>query len=359
VFPAGTRDVPEPFARWRDELGKMHPGFLRLIVYWPALQPEEGRPADLSALNGGCLRDLPPCAPYAGLHDQIKALAARQKEGGWEAFVMITGSPEWAAQDPAPCERPGTAPSHRPPAERALGAYKRLIADILKAAEDEGAELRYWAPWNEPNHPYSISPQRIRCEHGAPTVAVEPYVRLARAMREALDEAPGEQVYTLAELAGLDRDKPTTTTIREFIGGLPRDLVCGTPVWTQHGYVGGREVLDGTRESLAAKHCEHEHAIWITETGVGAPRSGTERSEDPRQQRRACVRLHRQLREWYDDPRVTAAFQYTLREDDIFPTGLVSTALDRAYPPLAEWQQWGLEARETPEAPPPAEPACG
>jgi hypothetical protein len=118
-------------------------------------------------------------------------------------------------------------------------------------------------------------------------------------------------------------------------------------------------VLDGTIASLVAKRCEHEHAIWITETGVGAPRSGTERSDDPRQQRRACVALHRQLTEWYEDPRVTAAFQYTLREDDIFPTGLVSTALDTAFAPLREWQQWGLEKRKTPEAPAPAAPACG
>jgi hypothetical protein len=359
MFAPGAREVPEPFARWRDELGKMHPAFVRLIAYWPALQPEEGQPANLSARNEGCLRTIPPCAGFDGLRDQIKALASRQKEGGWEGFVMIAGSPEWAAQDPAQCERPGTGPSNRPPSKAALPAYKRLIADILAIAKEEGADLRYWAPWNEPNHPFSISPQRIRCEHGARPVSVAPYVRLARAMKEALDEAPGEQVYTLAELAGLDRDKPTTTTIREFIGRLPRDLVCGTPVWTQHGYVGGREVLDGTIESLAAKHCEHEHAIWITETGVGAPRSGTERSDDPRQQRRACVQLHEQLAEWYADPRVTAAFQYTLREDDIFPTGLVSTGLDRAYPPLREWQQWGLKQRPRPEAPAPAAPACG
>jgi hypothetical protein len=117
-------------------------------------------------------------------------------------------------------------------------------------------------------------------------------------------------------------------------------------------------VLPSAIKALAAKHCEHEHAIWITETGVGAPRSGTERSDDPRQQRRACVVLHRQLAEWYADPRVTAAFQYTLREDDIFPTGLVSTALDRAFPALAEWQQWGLDKRPRPESPAPAEPSC-
>ena len=69
--------------------------------------------------------------------------------------------------------------------------------------------------------------------------------------------------------------------------------------------------------------------------------------------------MHRLLKRWYDDPRVTAAFQYTLREDDVFPTGLVTTDLTRAYPALQEWQPWGLRARQRPEDPPPAKPRCG
>jgi hypothetical protein len=53
---------------------------------------------------------------------------------------------------------------------------------------------------------------------------------------------------------------------------------------------------------------------------------------------------------------VTAAFQYTLREDDRFPTGLVSTDLRQAFPVLGLWQAWG--ARRTPAAPPPRD-GCG
>ena len=41
----------------------------------------------------------------------------------------------------------------------------------------------------------------------------------------------------------------------------------------------------------------------------------------------------------------------------MFPTGLVTTDLTRAYPALKEWQQWGLRARERPEDPPPAKAA--
>ena len=64
--------------------------------------------------------------------------------------------------------------------------------------------------------------------------------------------------------------------------------------------------------------------------------------------------LHKRLVKWYDDPRVTAAFQYTFREDDVFRTGLVTTALDRAFPVLRERQAWGGTARPKPTDPPPS-----
>ena len=37
---------------------------------------------------------------------------------------------------------------------------------------------------------------------------------------------------------------------------------------------------------------------------------------------------------------MTAAFQYTFREDDLFPTGLVTTDLSGAFPALGEWIAW-------------------
>ena len=52
---------------------------------------------------------------------------------------------------------------------------------------------------------------------------------------------------------------------------------------------------------------------------------------------------------------MTVAAQYTMREDDRFPTGLVTTDLARERPALREWQAWG--ARETPAAPP-ADSTC-
>ena len=39
-----------------------------------------------------------PCAGWAGVREQLRALAARQRDGGWDGMVVITGTPDWAAQ---------------------------------------------------------------------------------------------------------------------------------------------------------------------------------------------------------------------------------------------------------------------
>jgi hypothetical protein len=46
------------------------------------------------------------------------------------------------------------------------------------------------------------------------------------------------------------------------------------------------------------------------------------------------------------------------REDDLFPTGLVTPDLTAAYPVLKTWQAWGMARRPTPDAPPPARSGC-
>ena len=358
-FVSASPDIPQPFARWRDALAKVRPALYRLVLYWPALQPGAGAPADLGAINGGCMRDKLPCGPYGGVRDQLRALAARQRQGGWEGFAVVTGTPEWAARPASGCERRRIEPANRMPRTDALAAYRRLVTDVLRVAREEGATLRYWAPWNEPNHPYSSSPQRASCSGDAPNVSVGPYVEVAGALRAALDRAPGDQRYVLGEVAVMVRRLPITTTVNEFLEALPAKLVCGARAWTQHTYIGGEDVVDNVTRRLAAKGCEREHAIWMTETGAGAPRTATARTGGRAAELRGCRAVHRILEDWYRDRRTTAAVQYTLREDDVFPTGLVTTDLARAYPALREWQQWGLRVRPRPEDRPPAEPACG
>ncbi len=358
VWPKGAHEVPGPFARWRDALAQIHPAYYRLVVDWSSLQPEAGRPPVFDSPNGGCLRDKPPCGAYGGLREILRALGARQREGGWQALVVLAGTPEWAARPAGGCERDGTLPRSRPPREGdGMAAYAHFVEALLAEARRDGADLHYWAPWNEPNHPFFISPQRRRCDKDARSAAVAPYVEMARTLKDALDRAPGKQEVVLGELAALDQRRAKTTSISEFIRDIPSGLACGTGVWTQHGYLGGRNPVDDVERALVGKGCKRP-AIWITETGVGAPRRGEKRRTSPASQMRACRGLHRQLEEWYRDERVTAAFQYTLREDDIFPTGLVSTDLSHDYPALGEWQAWGGEKR--PQASDPAPPeSCG
>jgi hypothetical protein len=270
---------------------------------------------------------------------------------------VLSGTPEWAARPAGGCERPKTQPRSRPPrVGDGMAAYGRFVAAVLAEARDVGAELRYWSPWNEPNHPYFVSPQREVCDASARSAAIAPYVAMARTLKLALEAAPGDQELVLGELAGLDERKPKTTSVSEFVAGIPPDLACGSRIWTQHGYVGGRDPVDDLLRALERKGCERP-GIWITETGVGAPRSGEERGDSLAAHVRACGRLHRRLSRWYRDERVSAAFQYTFREDDLFPTGLITTDLSRAYPALGEWRAWGGVERPNPTDPPPAN-AC-
>ncbi|MGH2948324.1 MAG: hypothetical protein ACRDPC_19060, partial [Solirubrobacteraceae bacterium] len=235
-----------------------------------------------------------------------------------------------------------------PPRADALPAYRRLVAGLLAAAAQEGADVRYLSPWNEPNHPYFLAPQRPACDAAAPSLAAAPYAPLARAMQA---ELTGDQRLVLGETAGIVPRSPRATAVAELIAALPRDLVCAAPVWAQHAYVGGTDPVAAVTAALDAHACPRPHAIWITETGVGpAPEELS-----AAQQMTDCGLLHDRLLAWYENPRVTAAFQYTFREDDRFPTGLVSTDLRHARPALAEWQAWG--ARPSPDVPAP-QPAC-
>jgi hypothetical protein len=280
--------------------------------------------------------------------DQLRALAARQREGGWEALVVFMGTPEWAAGRPSGCRSEAVFG-----APRDLAAYRRLVSDVLDLADQEGAELRYFTPWNEANHPYFLSPQRAACDPASPSRAIRPYARLTRALRAELAEHGGDHRLVLGELAGIREPSSRATSVGEMIRGLPRDLVCAADVWSQHAYIGGTDPVDMVASALAEHRCPREHPIWITETGVGPAPGGFSLARGITSEAQGCRLLHRRLRAWRADPRVRVAAQYTFREDDLFPTGLITTDLRRARPALREWQAWG--ARDDPsDAPPPS-----
>jgi hypothetical protein len=352
VASPDDRSLPEPFSQWRDALAAIRPQFFRILVDWAAIQPTQGVPPDLSAYNGGCSRDVPPCQPYGGLRDMLQALASRQHEGGWQAVVVILHTPDWAAQPAGGCERPDTETRSRPPTAEGLQAYGELVKAILATADDVGAQLRFWSAWNEPNHPAFISPQRNTCDPRSPSVAADAYAGLVRTLQATLQAAPGDQQIVLGETAGLLTKGRYLTSVPEFIAGLPRDVVCASTVWSQHGYVGGPDPVPATEKALKARGCPEPFTIWITETGVGPVKRELSAARGIKDPHTGCLALHRRLVRWWRDPQVTAAFQYTFREDTAFPTGLVNAELTKANPTLAEWTAWG-GARE-PNAPPPA-----
>ena len=377
VWSAAARPVPPGgFGPWRDLLVALRPRYVRLLVSWDKVQPRAGAPADFARRDAGCIRAVPPCAPYTGVREQLEAIASEQRaQGGWgplEVLVVPLETPAWAVEPPRGCRSRGDEPKARAPADPA--DYGRFVRGLLAVAAQVGARVRYWSPWNEPNHPGFLSPQRRRCDTGAAPVAPALYARMARTLRRALDAAPGEQEMVLGELAGYDRRRPTAVSATEFIDALPRDVACSGSIWGQHAYVGssgrsesagyaGDADLDGSPALLAsvgraidAKRCPAPVRLWITETAVGGPRAGKPRPADRASQEAACRDMQRALLSWYANERVDVAFQYTFREDNFFPVGLVDTGLTRTYPVYDLWRAWG--GRRAPGAPPPRLPAA-
>jgi hypothetical protein len=345
-----TSALPSIWERRRDQLVDIRPQLYRFVVLWSSVQPRPAAAPNLALENGGCSRTIPPCAPWAGIRDELRALATRQQQGGWEAMMVISGMPPWAASSVPGCTR-GTYPTAAGPRPVALRAYRQLIANVLALARSVGASVRYVSPWNEPNHPFFLAPQRAVCDAASPSLAVAPYAALASAAKAELAVQPGDQRLVLGETAGILEPTARATSVAEFVRGLPRGLVCGTTVWSQHGYIGGTDPAAETARALAARRCRRPHAIWITETGVGPAPGGLSLARGITSEAQGCRLLHQRLLDWYRDRRVTVAAQYTFREDEMFPTGLVTADLARERPALAEWQAWG--DRPSPASPPP------
>jgi hypothetical protein len=221
------------------------------------------------------------------------------------------------------------------------------VAATLAEARADGADVRYVSPWNEPNHPAALAPQRRDCDPASPSIAAHTYVRFARAAQPAL----GDAELVLGETAGFREPTSRATSLPEMIRALPRSIVCASRIWSQHAYIGGTDPVALVEKELDARGCPQPHVVWITETGVGPAPGGLSLARGITSEAQGCRLLHRWLLDWYRDPRVTVAVQFTFREDNLFPTGLVTTDLVRARPALAEWQAWGGE--RAPDAPPP------
>jgi len=390
----------------RDRVAALRPEVFRLLVDWKKLQPTAASPIDVALPLDGCMRGVAPCAPSAGLRDLLRALRARQAaDGGWQVMVVPYGTPDWAVEPAAEgCGEPRTP---------RVDAYLELVRAVRTVAREEGVELRWWSPWNEPNHPTFLGPQRTECRADAPGLSPDAYARLARALR---DELRGESELVLGEVAGYAEPRPTALGSAEFIRGLPRDLVCAGAVWGQHAYVrarregreagaqgrgaegaagggqgaagaegaagggqgaagaeggaGGLEgaplagdadaggsaaLLEDVAAALDDHGCARGHRIWITETGVGGPRTGEDRPTGEAAQAAQCRAIDDALRAWAADPRVDLAVQYTFREDPVFRVGLADAELRGTYTPYAAWEAWSRPGPAPASAcPPPA-----
>lgn len=275
----------------------------------------------------------------------------------------LFGAPSWAAMPAAGCELAQTTSFSRPLLPSALAGYRLLIRSLLRLAAAEGVSLEWWSPWNEPNDPRFISPQRAGCTPSSPTLSPIVYAQLARTMAAELRAAGGVHHLLLGELNDLEVGSPHTTSVSEFIAALPSDVLCLGSVWSIHAYARYgpdaelTEPVHALKTALDARGgCARGSTVWVTEAGAGAPHPGQGQPVGLTEEREGCEALARQLRGWYSDPRVGALFQYTFRDDPAFPVGLISAALSKlalTYGLLLAWShlhQLGL--------PPPSTSAC-
>jgi hypothetical protein len=361
--PAAQPALPGGLGPWRDRLSALRPRYFRLAVDWARIQPDPAQPPNWTLPDDGCRRGQPPCAPFAGIAETLRAVASQQQAGGgWEVLVSIFGVPEWAAAPPSGCERADATPRSRPISDQGLVAYRALVRSLAQLAASVGVTLRWWSPWNEPNGTFFVSPQRAACDRASPPVSPAVYTRLARAMREELQAMPGEQRLVIAELAGLPGPRLRGSGIDEFYASLPDDVVCSASVYAQHAYAerdrpeSARRPVDQLEAALDKRPCARDKPIWVTETGVGGPDVGGDRTGGLASLRRDCRALDAALRRWDVDARVQAAFQYTFRDDPSFPVGLADARLTRTWPAYDEWLAWGGD--RPPAAPAPDLPAA-
>lgn len=280
---------------WQPSISELAPQYLRIVVVWNQSVGPDGA-FDPAAPQSGCMRDVGPCAPWNGLRDQLAAVP-----DGMELLVV-------------PMYTPGDDRRAPPDPE----AYRAMVRAVNAEADRAGVQIGHWSPWNEPNHSGFLHQDR----------APEVYADLAGILAEELE--PGQEMV-LGELAGGDGHH-----FEDFLDALPEDLVCAAPIVSVHEYLPDRG--DPVERLKPLLDCDQR--IWVTE--LGSRPEGT------------CAAEHATLERYHADDRVDAAFHYTLREDDLFRTGLVSTDLETELPALKLWRAWG--ARTDPAAPPPADP---
>ncbi len=290
----------------REQLTALHPRYIRLLVDWAVLQPQRERPANLEGPIDGCARTVGPCAPFAGIRAELAAIATQQRaaraEGhaGFEVVLDVFGVPSWAAVAARGCETASSQPFSRPINEAGIAGYRSLIRTLLALGREQGVALSWWSPWNEPNNPVFLSPQRSACSIAAPAAAPAVYAQLAEAMDAELASDDAADHLLLGELAAYPADSLHRTSVASFVAALPARVLCLGSVWAIHAYAAwGRaapesDPVGGLGRALDARgSCAAEAKIWVTETGAGAPHPGRQRPAGEAEQKGGMRRSRR------------------------------------------------------------------
>ncbi|HEY0343557.1 MAG TPA: hypothetical protein VGC59_02855 [Solirubrobacteraceae bacterium] len=326
----------------------LRPRYIRVLVPWERVQPSALQRPNWDAPPGGCPRSQPRCASERGLRGLLHAIKLRQEtDGGWRILIVPYFTPPWAGHANTGCQRPHATSLSRMPR---IGAYRRFLRGIQGLADGVGVQIAYLSPWNEPNHPAFLSPQRRTCSVSSPPLAPAAYAKLVRA---AVRELRPDQQLVLGSLAGIDPPRLFAAGAAEFIRALPQDVACLDGPFAQHKYIGRRArhgtaplradpataaahtLIDDVDAALGAHGCAKPKPLWIAETGTFDHR---------------CEAVAAALGDWARDPRVTAAFQYTFRESQAFPVGLVSPSMRTTYASYRAWHAFA-RASEIPAAP--------
>ncbi|MFP5361109.1 MAG: hypothetical protein ACLGI5_00090 [Thermoleophilia bacterium] len=326
----------------------LKPNYVRVLVPWERLQPYAARKPNWDAPPTGCPRINPGCRSLLGLRTVLRLIRHRQRaDGGWRILAVPYFTPPWAASRYKGCQKKRSR--HPRTQLPRIAPYRRFLRGLNALADKVGVKIDYITPWNEPNHPGFLQPQRANCNRRSRAVSPAAYAKLARAARQELRY---EQTLVLGSLAGLQQPRVYGAGAAEFIRGLPRDVACLDGPFAQHAYIGrpgrrGREprranpasaarrnLLDDVLAALDAKGCARSKQLWIAETGTFDHR---------------CEAMSAALRSWARNDRIDAAFQYTFRESRAFPVGLVSPSMMRTY---ASYRAWLAFAGGPAKAPP-------
>lgn len=338
---------------WRTaaKVVALQPAYVRVLVPWERLQPIRGRKPNWDAPPSGCPRINPGCRSDRGMRALLTAIKQRQaQDGGWKILAVPYFTPLWAmAGPPRGCQK--ARHRHARAQMPRIAAYRHFLRALNALADKVGVKIDFITPWNEPNHPAFLQPQRARCSVKAKAIAPRAYARLVRA---AVKELRYEQRIVLGSLAGLQRPRVYGAGVAEFIRALPRDVACLRAPFAQHAYIGtparngGRPrpakvitaarhgLLDDAIRALDAKRCGHRKSLWVAETGTFDHR---------------CEAMSAALRSWAVNKRVDAAFQFTFRESRDYPVGLVSPSLFQTYRSYRAWLAFAGNPRRLPRKP--------